>query len=241
MTTQSLTTAWPLLVNIPPSLHEVAEVTAKNIDSCLTFAGAEPPPASDDYLAVVDNLLCSDWWTPRRIFVTSPSPGDGKTCTSFNLAWALKSRGQSTLLVELNFARPKFRTLLGDVKTWRGFESTLHGWSDLGESAFSMGTPGPDVCAVKDAVRSDDLIIFNLRCLQPFLDLCSEKYEWIVLDCPGVLSRAWSEWFRKYANPTLLVIREQQTPLVEVQKAARLLGANLKAVLLNDSAVAAHS
>jgi Mrp family chromosome partitioning ATPase len=237
MTTQSLIPERQLWLNVPAGAgkREVVQVPAKDIHPALVFAGAELPPAAANYLRVADNLVAGDWWTPRRIFVTSPTSGDGKTCTSFNLAWALTARGQSVLLLELNFSRPQFRTLLGDLRIWRGIEWTLRGWATIADSVFSIGTNGPEVCAVKDAVHSSELIMEHLHSLRSFLDQCAEKYDWLILDCPSVLSHGWNAWFRKYAGPTLLVVREEQTPLVEVRNAASVLGGNLKAVLLNDS------
>jgi Mrp family chromosome partitioning ATPase len=238
MTTHSLIPERQLSMNVAGSSghREVVQVPAKSINSALVFAGAEPSPAAADYLKVADNLLHGDWWSPRRVFVTSPASGDGKTCTSFNMAWALTIRHQSVLLLELNFARPKFRTLLGDLRIWRGLEWTLRGWATIADSVFSIGNNGPDVCAVKDAITSSELIMEHLQSMSSFLDLCEHKYDWVILDCPSALSHGWNAWFRKYANPTLLVVREKQTPLIAARKAASLLGGNLKAVLLNDSA-----
>jgi Mrp family chromosome partitioning ATPase len=238
MTTHSLIPERQLSMNVAADSghREVVQVPAKSIHSALVFAGAEPSPAAADYLKVADNLLQGGWWSPRRVFVTSPASGDGKTCTSFNLAWALTIRRQSVLLLELNFARPKFRMVLGDLRIWRGIEWTLRGWATIADSVFSIGNNGPDVCAVKDAMPSGELIMEHLQSMNSFLDLCAQKYDWLILDCPSVLSPGWNAWFRKYANPTLLVVREKQTPLVEVRKASSLLGGNLKAVLLNDSA-----
>jgi Mrp family chromosome partitioning ATPase len=239
MTTQFLMPERRLSLNMPTGrgLHRVVEVSSKHIHPTLVFAGAEPLPASAQYQEVADNLLHGDWWTPRQIFVTSPSTGDGKTCTSFNLAWAMSSRDRSVLLVELNFARPQFRTVLGDLRIWHGIDGVLRGSAKPADSVFSIAANGLDVCAVRDATPFAQLKQYLPR-LKDFFAWASENYDWLILDCPPVLSLPWRQWFSEYAGPTLLVVREQQTPMVETRKAAKLLGANLKGVLLNDSVVA---
>ena len=239
MTTQLLAPEATLSLDIPTGrgLRKVVEVPSKNLHPALVFAGAELLPASANYQHVADNLIRGDWWTRRRIFITSPAAGDGKTCTSFNLAWALSSREQSVLLVELNFARPQFRAVLGDLRIWHGIDCALRGSAKASDSVFSMGANGLNVCAVRDATPSTQLKQHLLR-LDAFLNWCSEQYDWLILDCPPVLSREWNRWFREYAEPALLLVREQQTPLVEVRRAAALLGSNLKGVLLNDAVAA---
>jgi hypothetical protein len=55
----------------------------------------------------------------------------------------------------------------------------------------------------------------------------------LVVDCPSVISSEWNRWFRYFIGPALLVVREKQTPLVQVQRATRLLGPHLIGVVLN--------
>jgi Mrp family chromosome partitioning ATPase len=242
MTTQYLIPESQLSLSMPTGrgLRKIVEVPNRDIHPALLIDGRESLPGAADYQNVAANLLRGDWWTPQRIFVTSPSTGDGKTCTAFNLAWAVSQLEKSVLLLELNFVRPQFRTVLGDLRIWHGIDGALRGSAKPADSIFSMGTTGLDVGAVRDATPVAQLKQFVHR-LDAFLDWCSQEYDWLILDCPPVLSPEWHQWFRDYAGPTLLVIREQQTPLVETRKAAKRLGGNLKGVLLNDSAAAGDS
>jgi len=243
MTTQLLMPERRLSLDIPTGrgLRKVVEVSSKKIHPAFVFAGDELLPAAAHYQGVADNLLRGDWWNRRRVFVTSPRDGDGKTCTAFNLAWALSSRDQSVLLLELNFARPQFRAVLGDLRIWHGIECALRGSAKPADSVFSMEAYGLNVCAVRDATPFSQLKQPLFR-LSAFLDWCSQKYDWLVLDCPPVLSKEWNHWHREYASPALMVVREQQTTLIETRKASKILGDNLKGVLLNDSVAndAAH-
>jgi Mrp family chromosome partitioning ATPase len=236
MTTQLLMPERRLSLDIPTGrgLRKVVEVSSKNIHPALVFARDTLLPAAAHYQEVADNLIRGDWWNPRRVFVTSPAAGDGKTCTAFNLAWALSSRNQSVLLLELNFARPQFRTVLGDLRIWHGIECALRGSTKPADCVFSMEACGLNVCAVRDATPFSHLKQPLLR-LHAFLDWCSERHDWLILDCPSVLSREWNHWHRENASPALMVVREQQSTLVDTRKASKILGENLKGLLLNDS------
>lgn len=198
MTTQLATPERSFSLNMPTGhgLSKLVEIPSNKIDRGLIFARPEAIPAAQNYLSAADHLLEEKRWNSGRVFVTSPVPGDGKTCTAFNLAWALSCRNKSVLLVELNFARPQFRSLLGNLRVWHGIDCALRGAAKPGDSMFSIGPPGLNVCAVRDATSPHHRNQHFER-LDAFLDWCGERYNWLILDCPPVLSREWSP---SYAN-----------------------------------------
>jgi Mrp family chromosome partitioning ATPase len=236
MTTQALFHTPQLSLNMPigNGRRKTVELPRKDIHPALVIAEGEFQQASESYRQAADNLLRNSCWRSRRIFITSPIAGDGKTCTAFNLASALSSRGKSVLVTELSFIKPTFRNLLGGIRIWNGLDCALRGTTEPADTIFSMAENGPDVCAVRDSTP-----ITQIRQLLPgldhFLEWAGKRYDWVLLDCPPVLSPEWNSWFREHVGPTLLVVREQHTPLVDIRKATTVLGANLKGLLLNES------
>src|ERR1700675_4243576 len=97
MATQRLTPETGLSLSMPTGdgRLEAVELPTEGIHPALLVANEQSPVDAASYRNVADQLLGADWWSPRRIFVTSPIAGDGKTCTAFNLAWALSTRGAS--------------------------------------------------------------------------------------------------------------------------------------------------
>ena len=237
MTTQPLIDERRLSLSMPigGGPRKIVEVPSRDIDSTLIFAKEQPPAGAASYQAITDNLLHDSWWEPRRIFITSAAPGDGKTCSAFNLAWALTTRGKSVLLVELNFARPRFRRMLGDLRIRYGVDCAMRGSAKPADSVFSLNNGNLNVTAVRDTMSRGELKQ-HLPALASFLDWGSQQYDWLVLDCPTVLSSSWSEWFRSNADPALLVVREEHTPLTQIRKATRQLGSSLHGVVFNDAA-----
>jgi len=235
MATQSLVprSALSLNVAIGDGRREVVELATGGIDSALLVANERSPVAAANYQTIADQLLAGDWWNPRRIFVTSAIAGDGKTCTAFNLAWALSARGASALLVELDFERPRFSSVLGGMQIRFGVDCVIRRLAHPTDSVFSLGNELLGVSAVKNAMQISDLKQ-HLPNLASYLSWGSDNFDWLILDCPAVLSDAWKNCFREDARPALLVVREQHTPAVQVRRATRRLGASLKGVLLND-------
>lgn len=213
---------------------KIIPLPRENVHHELLFASEHQPERCRSYLAVADTLLANDTWNQRRIFITSPRTESSKTATAFNLAWSLSERVPPVLLIELNLTRPAFRTMLGNPRLRYGVDCALRGIAQPKESVFSLGSEHLHVAAVRDQMRSRDLRPL-LKALTGFLNWAGREYRWLVLDCPPVLSRSWTEWFAGYAHPALLAVHSQHTPLVHVRKATRRMGTNLKGVLLNEA------
>jgi Mrp family chromosome partitioning ATPase len=197
------------------------------------LANEESPVGAASYQRVADQLLAGDWWRPRRIFITSPTAGDGKTCTAFNLASALNARGASVLLVELNFMRPRFGSFLGGLQIRFGVDCAIRRLANPEDSVISIGSKSLGMSPVKNAMRVAALNQHQPQ-LSAYLNWGSNNFDWLILDCPAVLSSAWNGWFRTYARPAMLLVRERHTPAIQVRRATDRLGVNLKGVLMND-------
>jgi Mrp family chromosome partitioning ATPase len=234
MTTQALMSEKRLHLSIPigGGLRRTVEIPGDAIDPTLMIAGGEIWAGSGSYLRMADTLLQGDTWSPRRVFLTSPIPEGGTTCTAFNLAWALSQRGKSVLLVELNFRHPRFLKSLGNVQIRYGVDSAIRGSTDTQESVIAVGQGGLNLSPVRNATGERELKQ-HLPSLASFLDWASEHHDWLVLDCPPVLSHEWNEWFREHAEPAALVVRDNATTLAQIRKAAKRLGSGMKGVLLN--------
>lgn len=213
--------------------RKTVALAKKDIHPALIFAQNNIEPAA--YKQVTERLLGDERWRSQRVFISSPAVDDGKTITAFNLAWALNLRKKPVLLVELNFARPRFRSMLGKLRIRYGIDSALHGAVKPEESVFSLGSDGLHISAVRDTLKAAETAR-HLKSLDGFLDWASDNYDWVILDCPPVLSPAWVKWFEQHANPVLMVVRAGHTPLLQVRRAKQRLGESLQGALLNDAA-----
>jgi Mrp family chromosome partitioning ATPase len=236
MSTNVLVEEGRLAVQIPVGggQRKIVDLPGTGVDPALTFASSQPMEGAAHYHWIAGNILHGNLWASRRIFISSPGEGDGKTSTAFNLAWALNAHTKSVLLVEMDFGRPRFRSQLGDLRIRYGIDSAIRGSVKPEESVFSLGNHSLGVAAVRDAMTGADIKRY-LHATSEFLAWAAEKYEWILLDCPPVVSTKWNDWFDREAQSVLLVVREQHTPAARIRKAAHRLGERLRGVLLNDS------
>ncbi len=100
---------------------------AASSDSIIPLEGDLPfSPGGERYRELLDEIL-EQAPADRRIFITSPGNGDGKTVTAANLALALTARKKSVLLVELALDRPKLAGVFGAPPSRLGVNGVLAG------------------------------------------------------------------------------------------------------------------
>ena len=232
MNLQAVSNLLPATLPVGNGFHKEVEIVRGHIHPSLVLGGNELLPHAFEYQVAAVKMLKENRWDSKRVFVTSPAAGDGKTSTAFNMAWALSRFEKSVLLVELNFGRPQFRSLLGDVRIRFGVDSALRGSARPGECVFSVGSDFLHIAAVRDSTRMGEMEKL-LPHLHDFEQWAEENYDLVIFDCPSVVSKDWQRWFHRFVGSTLLVVREQQTAIVDVDKAVERLGAHLKGVLLN--------
>src|SRR5271165_6730991 len=105
----SLAYALTRLREFPVSPHPAhpLDLNMSNRDG-FVFVSDPDGEAAHRYRDIVDEILARAW--PRkRMAVTSPASGEGKTVTAVNLALALAEKGHSVFLVELTLMRPRYR------------------------------------------------------------------------------------------------------------------------------------
>jgi len=218
---------------------KIVPLASRDVNPALVFANEQQAPRAASYQALADKIIEDpEWKDSRRIFVTSPDDGDGKTSTAFNLAWALSTRTKPVLLAELNLGRPDLRNMLGKPRIRYGVDCVLRGISSEKESVFSLVSEDFHVAAVRDKMARSEVKRFQ-PLFDSFLDWARKEYQWVVLDCPPVLSNRWNDWFKAHATSVLLVVRNEKTPAVDVRRASRRLEQALKGVVLNRKGTAA--
>jgi Mrp family chromosome partitioning ATPase len=217
---------------------KIIPLPSEDIDPALVFASEQQAARAASYQALADKIIeDKEWPASHRIFVTSPDAGDGKTSTAFNLAWALSTRVKPILLAELNLGRPRFCSMLGKPRIRYGVDCALKGISTEKESVFSLVNEDLHVAAIRDTMGRGEMKRFQ-PLFNSFLNWAQKEYQWIVLDCPPVLSSAWNHWLNEQAVSALLVVRNRKTPAIDVGRASRRLGKRLMGIVLNQSSPA---
>ncbi len=171
----------------------------------------------------------------RRIQVTSPNAGDGKTTTTANLALALSRAGERVVMVSADLRRPRLHDFFGLSNTV-GFTSVVLGEAPLSGAIqrvtdddrlwfLASGPLPPNPSELLSSARAKDV----LRGLEAFADT-------IIIDCPPVLPVTDAAVLSAEVDGTLMVVAARSSTGKQVSRAIELLqqvGAPLVGTVLN--------
>ncbi len=190
--------------------------------------------AARRYRDIVDEIL-GRAWPLKRMLVTSPASGEGKTITSVNLALALAEKGISVFLVELTLTRPRYRYVFGATKLQGGVEAVLKGKVAPEAVTFQLGDTRVAVISVAEPMPDNDLLE-NRENLKRLLDYGKSACDWTILDVPSIEESKAIKELAAGAGPVVMVARSHKTKVEVFRRAARALGSDLDYVILNDIA-----
>lgn len=172
----------------------------------------------------------------KSLQITSATQEDGKTLTSANLAATLATRCSSNvLLIEGDLHKPNLAGLFGLNEP----PGLSHWWSDsearilnfvqhLNEISLYLLTAGPAPEQPSDILRSP-------RFAKTFREL-THWFDWVIVDSTPLLPMVDANLWSQLVDATLLVVREQSTPIEALKKGlASLDNPKLIGVVLNDA------
>jgi len=160
----------------------------------------------------------------KKLLITSPLPGDGKSTVVLNLATALAERGKrSVLVLEADLHHPSIGRRLG-LKPWPGLAECLADSSlprtsvmrrvePLAWYFMSAGTPR----------RSPTELLQSSAFAQTMQEL-ARTFDWIVVDSPPVIALSDAVSLQQHVDGALMVVRAGNTPREAVEQAIALLG-----------------
>jgi capsular exopolysaccharide synthesis family protein len=192
-------------------------------------------PASEAYRALRTTLFASLRNGEGAILVASAIPGEGKTTVAANLAITLAYAGKSVVLVSADMRRPRTHQLFG-LPNARGLSSVLTGTLPLDEclipheqvSNLAICPGGPVPGEPVELLQSD-------RMSQLLAELRS-RADFVILDCPPVLTVADTLALASVTDLTLFVVDSsgtRRTAVVEARRRLQQVGARILGGVLN--------
>jgi capsular exopolysaccharide synthesis family protein len=174
------------------------------------------------------------------MLVTSPSPGEGKTLTSVNLAFCLAEGGHETCLVDLDFRAPGVSSALGYQFEEDGIEDVLNGERTIVEAARQLGERPLHVLGVRKCLISPGYY-FTPEVLTPVLNSLRAMFRWVILDFAPVIPMADVAEIAPQVDGALLVVRTGKTDKSMITPCIETLGSKLWGVVVNDSPISGSS
>ncbi len=141
----------------------------------------------------------------KVLAVTSPSPGDGKSTITSNLAIALAQADQRVLLIDADLRKPT-QHLIFEVSPEHGLGSVLTARSPVVEAIVPSGVEGLDLLPC-GPLPANPVELLNNGFFAEMLEELKGRYDKIVIDAPPVMPVADARIIAAVADATVIVLR----------------------------------
>lgn len=161
----------------------------------------------------------------HTVVITSPSPAEGKTFTSVNLALAESHLAENrVLLADFDLRRPQIHSLL-QIDRAPGLSNYLAGEAPL--SAAIRKIAGTNLYLLPaGAPVKNPLELLNLKEVKQLFDELPKLFNWVIFDSPPLLFSADANLLSTLADGTILVVKIGSTTFDNVIRAMQSLCEN---------------
>jgi succinoglycan biosynthesis transport protein ExoP len=152
------------------------------------------------------------------LLLTSTLPGEGKSLTSVNLAFALASGDSRVLVIDADLRRPVLSTLLG-VRRTPGLSEVLTGVAQVDQAIQRVPGTRLDLLPSGTPVRKNPADLLATTALRELLAALRSRYDHVILDSPPGGAIADALILSPLADGVLVVARSgkvTKTDLVHV-------------------------
>ncbi len=171
--------------------------------------------------------------------ITSPTPDDGKTLTSLNLALGLAERS-STLLVDLDTRHSTVRSKLNIASTGPGVEEALLEEAPPDHCLVSIPGTRLTTCLNRgDGRRITDLMGHDRP--ERFLGWALQRFRWVIIDTPPAFPIADTLEIANHVHIGIMVVRARKTPVRLAKQALDALKGRIHYVMFNDNGAPGYS
>ncbi len=218
-----------------PILATISRHEAKNNEP---ITQSQPrSPISEAFRSLRTNVRYTSVDRPiRKLIVTSPTPEDGKTTVTGNLAVVMAQSGANVVLVDADLRRPRLHKVFGlDNKI--GLTSIFISPSDRFEPiAQTVRTEGLKVIPSGGTPPNPSELLAS-RKMSDFLNQVAETNDLVLIDTPPVLTVTDAVALSHSCDGVLLVVKMGQTKQSAFTQAVenlRQVNANIIGVVVND-------
>lgn len=179
-------------------------------------------PRAESFRALRTNLQFLNVGTKGRVFgITSANPGESKSTTSLNLAFALAQSGSRVALVEGDLRLPSLSGYL-DIEGAAGLTDVLIGRAEVddvlqrwGQNEFYVLPAGRIPPNPSELLGSEEM--------EQLLNSLSERFDYVIIDAPPVLAVTDAAILGKMTAGLLMVVATGSTTKQDLESALKTL------------------
>jgi len=200
-----------------PSLGTVPALSAADAHLLPQMQGLDP--ASESYRVLRTNIHFATVDAPARtLMVTSANPGEGKSTTAANLAFAMAMDGKKVLLVDTDLRRPSMHKML-NLKPVPGLTDVLLGHAALAPQEVM---PGMAVLTAGSTPPNPGELL-NSRKFRTLVEDLMAQADVVIFDSPPVLAAADAVILASQMDGTILVVETGATKKGAARRTLQLL------------------
>jgi capsular exopolysaccharide synthesis family protein len=191
---------------------------------------------AEPYRVLRTNLQFSKKLGPgKAICLTSGGAGEGKSLTTFNLAFVYAQAGQKVLIVDSDLRRPTQHKMLKTVNT-PGVTDVLLGKAQLADVIRHTGIPNLDFLPSGKMPSSAHGLLTIAR-MRELVAALKPQYDMLFFDTPPIMGVSDASIIASEVDGVLLVIQHRSYPRAVSIRAKTIVenvGGNLVGVVLNN-------
>jgi len=204
-----------------PSLGRVPALTAEGARLLPQMTGANP--GSESYRILRTNIHFASIDAPlKTLLVASSSPGEGKTTTAVNLAFAMAMDGKKVILMDSDLRRPTIHKMLG-LPAMPGLTDVLAGTAKL-DDVLMQHSDMPNLMALScGTLPPNPSELLGSRAFRGLMETLTAKSDMVVLDSPPVLAAADAQILASQVDGVVMVVETGETRKVAARQTLALL------------------
>ncbi|MBA3268720.1 MAG: polysaccharide biosynthesis tyrosine autokinase [Acidimicrobiia bacterium] len=173
----------------------------------------------------------------RRVLVTSPNQGDGKTTTSANLALSMANSGRRVVLIDCDLRRPRVHAVMG-VSNDVGLVSVARDGAPLQDALRTVDLPDSRHLDVLTAgpVSDNPAELLMSGAVTAIIDRLAERYDCVLIDSSPLRAVADALPLANLVDGVILIARADVTrrrDLVDAMAQLEQVSSHLLAVVVS--------
>lgn len=192
-------------------------------------------PISESYRTLRTNIQFSSFDKKiDTVFVTSATPGEGKSTTASNLAAVMAQNGCKTILVDCDLRKPSIHKKFG-ISNLKGLTDLLIQNGKIENIIQKSSVENLHVLTSGSKPPNPSELLSSNK-MREFIKMCKNYYDFIVLDTPPVGVVTDAQLISQYCDGGVLVVASGEAEREAVKKSTELIkkvGGKILGAVLN--------